>query len=37
MNPQFVRFHVHPAITAAALVLLVLAMIGTLTATGMLP
>lgn len=30
------RMHIHPAITAATLVLLVLAFVGTLTATGVL-
>ena len=37
MYPRFVHFHVHPVISAAALVLLVLALVGALTATGMLP
>jgi hypothetical protein len=37
MDPRFIHFHVHPVISAAAVVLLALALVGTLTATGMLP
>lgn len=36
MNSKY-REHIHPAISAVMLVLLALALVGALTATGMLP
>jgi len=36
MIPRYLH-HVHPAISVAALVLLALALVGALTATGLLP
>jgi succinate dehydrogenase hydrophobic anchor subunit len=37
MDPNNTHSHVHPAITAVTLVLLVLALVGALIATGTLP